>query len=310
MVGETTKLDLNLLRVLVVLFETRSVTRSALRLGMSQPGFSSALARLRSQLQDPLFVRTSGGMLPTPRAEQFYVLAAEMLARVDQEVAAPAAFDPAGFEGEFRLAMGDAGEPSVLPKVMNYMQAHAPKARVHSSSPGTEELAGALETGRVELAIGLYPELEGGGFLRQALYRQSFHCLLREGHPIRGPRVEWADLMAYGHVKVNAHSRSVKLLDNFMREHGIELPHSLEVPHFMSLPSIVARTDLLAIVPFAPGVQVSGAERLRLLPLPFDAPVFTIAQHWHARLSGQPKHRWLRSVFYELFHESGRTAAA
>ena len=112
---QATPLDLNLLRVLVVLRETGSVTRAAQKLGMSQPGFSSALARLRIQLQDPVFVRTSEGMLPTPRADQFYSLAAEALARIDHEVAAPPAFDAATFDGDIRLAMGDAGEPSICP---------------------------------------------------------------------------------------------------------------------------------------------------------------------------------------------------
>lgn len=289
----------------MVLRETGSVTRAAEKLGMSQPGFSSALARLRTQLQDPVFVRTSGGMLPTPRAEQFYSLAAEALARIDHEVAAPPAFDPVAFDGEVRMAMGDAGEPSILPRLMNHLRGIAPAARVRSFSPSAGELARALETGAVELAVGLYPELEGGGFLRQALYRQSFHVMVRADHPLRGERVEWADLIRFGHVKVSSASRSAGLLDNFLREHGVVLPVALEVPHFMSLPSIVSRTDLLAIVPFAPGVQISAYEQLRLMDLPFEAPVFTVAQHWHARFKGQPKHRWLRAMVYELFHRPG-----
>ena len=63
------KLDLNLLKVLDALLKERSVTRAADRLNLSQPAMSHALARLRDQLGDPLMVRGSHGMDPTPYAE-------------------------------------------------------------------------------------------------------------------------------------------------------------------------------------------------------------------------------------------------
>ncbi len=62
--------DLNLLVVFDGLFREGSVTRAGKTLGMSQPALSHALNRLRSLLEDPLFIRTPKGMVPTPRAEQ------------------------------------------------------------------------------------------------------------------------------------------------------------------------------------------------------------------------------------------------
>src|SRR5690349_617668 len=50
------KADLNLLVVLDALLEERSVTRAALRLGLSQPAASRALARLRALFSDALLV--------------------------------------------------------------------------------------------------------------------------------------------------------------------------------------------------------------------------------------------------------------
>ena len=62
-------IDLRLLRLLDALYATRSVTRTAERMELSQPTVSIGLARLRKMLSDPLFVRTSEGMQPTPRTE-------------------------------------------------------------------------------------------------------------------------------------------------------------------------------------------------------------------------------------------------
>ena len=63
------KLDLNLLRALNVLLEERNVSRAAERLHVTQPSVSAMLSRLRDLFDDPLFVRTQHGMLPTPRVE-------------------------------------------------------------------------------------------------------------------------------------------------------------------------------------------------------------------------------------------------
>ncbi|WP_226790110.1 helix-turn-helix domain-containing protein [Rahnella sikkimica] len=64
------KIDLNLLIVLVIMADERSVTRTAKRLHLGQPAMSAALKRLREMFDDPLFIRTSEGMLPTSRAEK------------------------------------------------------------------------------------------------------------------------------------------------------------------------------------------------------------------------------------------------
>ena len=60
--------DLQLLVRLDALIAERSVSRAAERIGLSQPGMSNALARLRRLTNDELMVRTAHGMLPTPRA--------------------------------------------------------------------------------------------------------------------------------------------------------------------------------------------------------------------------------------------------
>lgn len=92
--------DLNLLVAFSVLFEERSVTRAALRLGVTQPTLSHSLAKLREALDDRLFVRSPGGMLPTPRASedpahrwlraQRTEVAAELVARAGEPCARPA----------------------------------------------------------------------------------------------------------------------------------------------------------------------------------------------------------------------------
>ena len=62
-------LDVRLLNVFDEIYKTRSVSRAADNLGLGQPAVSIALGKLRTHFKDPLFVRTSTGMDPTPFGE-------------------------------------------------------------------------------------------------------------------------------------------------------------------------------------------------------------------------------------------------
>lgn len=75
-------IDLNLLRVFQVILEERSLTRAAQRLHLSQPTISYSLGRLRSLFDDPLFVRTPDGMLPTATAERLAVPLSNAIASI------------------------------------------------------------------------------------------------------------------------------------------------------------------------------------------------------------------------------------
>ena len=63
-------IDLNLLRVFDAVYRTRNVSRAAETLDLTQPAVSQGLTRLRLLVKDPLFIRASGGVQPSPRADR------------------------------------------------------------------------------------------------------------------------------------------------------------------------------------------------------------------------------------------------
>ena len=106
--AELARHDLNTLVALHALLETRSVSRAAERLNLSQPAVSRTLARLREAFDDPLFVRAQRGLRPTARAEALR----QPLARLLQELGAllaPPEFSPADSQRRFQLATTDYG---------------------------------------------------------------------------------------------------------------------------------------------------------------------------------------------------------
>lgn len=113
-------LDLNLLIVLEALLEKRSVTKAAKQVGLSQSALSSALGRLRVAFDDPLFVRSTAGMLPTPRALELEPELKLAMASV-RRVLTPGAFDPAATKMTFRIATGDYTALLVLPPLLEVL---------------------------------------------------------------------------------------------------------------------------------------------------------------------------------------------
>lgn len=63
--NDFSRIDLNLLVVLLVMYEVRSVTQAAHRLYLGQPAVSAALKRLREMFDDPLFVRAGSAAAVT-----------------------------------------------------------------------------------------------------------------------------------------------------------------------------------------------------------------------------------------------------
>lgn len=296
-------MKLDLLRILPPLADTGSVTQAAQQLGLSQSGLSSALARLRVQLHDPLFVQTTAGMSPTPLAAQLIVTVRELIDRVDEDIARVETLSPDMLDRQFVLAMGDAGESELLARLIQRITAAHPRASVRTLALSPDELTAGLESGQVDLALGYNPELTQHPILQQTLFEQTFACIVATGHDIVGEELSRADFERYSHASVTAASRSIQLFETFLKQQEIKHRVVLRTPHLLSLPFIVEETGLIATVPLSLAEQVARDKRIRVLRLSFQPPVFAVCQYWHRRFNRQPRNRWLRSYVSALSKE-------
>lgn len=292
--------DLNLLSVVVALDETRSVTRAAQKLGMSQPGLSTALARLRRHFGDPMFVRTAGGMRPTPRCLQVADEARTVLQRVNEKVLNAPQFVPEETHTEFRFAMPDVGEMAFTPPLIEALRKLAPNATMHTASYAPQDLELALEAGQVDIALGYFPDLKSSAFFKQRLTMHSFACMLRAGHPAAN-RLTKTLFSELEHVVVEAPTRSQELVDNYLDRRNIYRKVRLRSTHYLTLPVIVASTDLVATVPRAVGHVFANLGQIVLVDPPYDIPKFPLQQHWHRRYDQDARNRWLREQVARLF---------
>ncbi|MFT3718928.1 LysR family transcriptional regulator [Pseudorhodoferax sp.] len=292
-------LDTRQLLLIDLLHSTGSVTRTAERLGQTQPTVSIWLARLREQLGDPLFVRTPQGMLPTPRVEALIGTVRSVLAGLRTLSEPPAAFDPASAQRSFRIFMTDASHITLLPQL--FAQVRALAGGVTLEAVGIHAgMAAELEAGAADLALGLIPELEAG-FYQQTLFDQDWICLAHAAHPRIRPRAfGLADYTREAHVGIVS-GTGAQLLESTVRRLGIERRLALQIPGFLGLPAILSTTDLVATLPRHIGETLAQGGGLRVLPCPVPIPGFSVRQHWHARFHQDPGNRWLRGVCAGLF---------
>jgi DNA-binding transcriptional LysR family regulator len=130
------QIDLNLFLVFDAVYRERNLTRAAEALAVTQPAISNALTRLRRSLDDPLFVRTAHGMLPTPVADNLAPKVSAALQLLDAGTRAGADFNAAESNKVFRLSLNDLAEVSLLPRLLERVQQEAPAVRIESYTSG------------------------------------------------------------------------------------------------------------------------------------------------------------------------------
>src|SRR4249919_2263274 len=152
-------IDLNLLRVFDAVLHESGVTPAAARLGLTQPAVSNALARLRNLFGDPLFVRTPTGMDATPFARELAAPVRQALALLESALAHGPGFDPASATRAFRFYMSDLGQVEFLPPLIERVQRLAPGVRLEAVALDIEDIADALGSGALDVAVGFLPGL-------------------------------------------------------------------------------------------------------------------------------------------------------
>jgi DNA-binding transcriptional LysR family regulator len=287
-------LDLNLALVLHALLAERSVSRAAKRLGLSQSATSHALARLRSSLEDPLFLRVPHGIVPTPRAEALAEPLAAGLALLEQSLVAPPRFEPKTHARRFRIAATDYVEFLLLPRFLGALASEAPGVDVWVR-PYSDEALSALARGDVELVIGVVgPEAANAGLQQNQLISERLVCVVRQGHPLTRGRLTLARFAAAKHVLIAPRGRPGGPVDDALAARGLTRHIAVTVPHFLAAPHIIAETDLVMTMAERIAASFASVLPLKLLELPFDLPAVRGSMLWHERHTSDPAHTWLR----------------
>lgn len=301
-----TNFDFRLLAIIKELHRTRSVSQVAERLELTQSAISMSLAKLRRYFDDPLFVRTSQGMQPTPRAIQIIGILAQaenlLLTAFDQSVL----FCPQTSARVFRIQSTDAAQVTLAPKLMCHLREAAPSIRINLEriGPDTPRL---LESGELDLAIGFLPPM-GAGFCHQRLFSERFVCAARNGHPRIRETLTLEEFEAENHLSITTLGTGHGVVERILELRKVHRRVALEIPSFLGIASIMEVNDYLVILPEQVAQHLTPSGAIKVFPLPFDMPSYPVMQHWHERYSQDASSRWLRNVMANLFLTSEQSS--
>jgi DNA-binding transcriptional LysR family regulator len=294
-------IDLNLLLVFDRMLAEKRVSAVAEGLGLSQPAISNALARLRRLLGDELFLRTARGMEPTPFALQLAEPVAYAMGALHTALNQQLVFDPVSSTRSFTIAMTDIGEIYFTPRLMEALARSAPGVTISTVRNTAASLRDELEAGRLDLAIGLLPQLKAGIFQRR-LFRQHYVCLFSGDHALARKRsVSLKDFCAADHLLVQAADTGHGKIDEAMAAQGIQRRIRLRVPHFVAIGHILQASDMIATVPERLAQRIAEPFGLVARPHPVALSQIAINLFWHAKVQRDPGNQWLRGLLFDTF---------
>jgi DNA-binding transcriptional LysR family regulator len=297
------QLDLRHLQVFDVLIHEHSLTRAARVLNVSQPALSKTLARLRRYFDDPLFVRVSLRMEPTPKALSLDAPIRALLDGMRALRTEAVAFDPATSNRTFSFCVVDAGVIKLLPPLVNLLREEAPHVRLRVTQLDAQHLDSWLETGTIDFAMGAFPHLVIKGIRRQALWTERYVSVMKKGHPRLSTSPSLKEFAAEKHVLVStfgtghAHQLAERAVEAAIPDDNI----ICRVPIFLAASIVAKHTDAIATLPLSIATVLADDLDLAIIAPPIKLPKIEIFQYWHDRFHREPGNRWIRAVDSRLF---------
>jgi DNA-binding transcriptional LysR family regulator len=294
--------DLNLLPVFMVLMEERSVTRAAERLGITQPALSNALARLRTVMRDPLFIRERYGIRPTPMAEELAPMIAAALGKIDDVVLGQQDFDPARAERLVTIAPNSYVEAALVPAIAARLREIAPGIKLRLTPFGSDLVETGIVSGTTVMAMGRILDAPDNVVV-QHLMDDGLACVVRADHPEISDTLSKEQYERLQHVNVLPPGRLRAGLFQVLERQGLRREVAVSMTNFLAVPELIAVSDYCATLPALICRRLARDPRFNVLPTPVDLGTFPVQMAWHVRYRHDPAHRWLRSLVAEVARE-------
>lgn len=299
-----TNLDMNLLKVLNVLIEERSVTRASERLGRSQPAISNALSRLRQLFGDELLVRSPGGLALTPRAQDISKPLRDMMMLAEICLTDDSGFDASSASGVLRFGAPNRLSLPILPPLVAHLHKLAPGLCLHLVTVERESALEAIDQDQIDFALGWFDHLPSH-FSRSYIFEESFVCLCRPDHPILNPNIplDIDRLLSFPHLLVSATGQRRGIFDEFLTRMGRERNILVSLPNFSTAPDLLKDSDMIGVFTNRISMALQRRFDLKMIALPNRLDNFDVNLVWHARNDQDPKHVWMRQALQSVCHE-------
>ncbi len=291
--------DLNLFVVFDAIYSEGNLTRAGEIIGITQPAVSNSLSRLRTLFDDPLFVRTADGMVPTPVSQNIIGSVRQALRLIRSSVQESEHFNPKESDKRFRVSMTDLSQAIILPWLLGKVEEGAPLISIDCYQVHRRDMNIELASGNLDLAIDV--PLAPDQRIKQApLFSHPHVCVVRKNHSVVKDKLDLNTYLSLHHIHISSRRGGLGHVDLSLGKMGKRRKIALRTQHYLSTPQLVARTDLALTVPriFADFLVSTGS--VHYLDLPFDVPNLESYLYWHESTDKDPANQWMRNLLLML----------
>lgn len=286
--------DLNLLQLFREILLTKSISKAAVRLRITQPATSNGLRRLRDALGDEVFLKGEGGMVPTDFAAQWALKVIPALEEIESSLASTAAFSPETWTGTFRIGITDYLMETLMYDAIPFLCSKAPLGQFRLIPMREREPHDDLSRGDLDLALGSFFKVRAQ-FYQRTLGFDDFALIMRKDHPLACKKITAQQFAETPQLLIAPWGQPYGVVDEVLAEQKLTRTVALTVPYFNAAPRIIEQTDLISTVPVKMSTQWQSQYAITAVKPPIVIPRFSLYMLWAERSLNNSAHEWLRA---------------
>lgn len=299
-------LDYETLTFFFTLFQTQNLSNATQRLGMSSSKGSRLLNELRKAFGDPLFNRTSTGLVPTMRSQEIYPTIRNLLAQYESVFEQTPVFRPESIRRIFRIAALDSAIVSFIFPSLGKIRRLVPNIGLdfRAMREINTDYRRALADGLVDLVICPDPPVPPD-FRSQRICSETYVFIVSPEHPLAEIKASRSlvasDFQGYRFTKMLI-SPFVNIERDTWCDKDKDLPaHSSEFSIWspsllLSWAAVMADPTLVGVVPLQFARQIANASPFVILGRPSNTAILHPTMLWHKRTDGDEAFEWLRGM--------------
>ena len=292
--------DLNLFVVFDAIYREQNLTRAGEIIGITQPAVSNSLARLRKLFNDPLFVRTSEGMVPTPVSQNIIGSIRQSLELMRSSVQESESFKPRLSDKRFRISMTDLTQAMLLPELFEGMKKKAPKVSIECYQVHRRDMNIELASGNLDLAIDI-PLTPDPQIKQRKLIKHPYVCLVSKKNPFSKGELTTHEYLQLQHIHISTRRGGLGLVDLALGKMGKKRNIVLRTQHYLAAPNLLKNTNFALTIPQAFADLVAESSDTTYLQLPFEVPSLETFLYWHESTDSDQSNKWMRDLISESY---------
>jgi DNA-binding transcriptional LysR family regulator len=293
--------DLNLLRVLLVINETRQTVLAAKQLNVSQPTISVMLRKLRTQFKDQLFIREQNKLEPTPKCQILLKQIPGLLEQCEALYTDVSEWKIEDLNTEIYLMFPPSLMALLAAPLINKLTTLAPNITINCYQWG-ETGVHSLETKANSWGVCYLPLETNKNIFQKNIGEDRFALLMRKGHPLKSNQL--ADVLEYP-ICINTIPGYIEpsKAEMLVKKYALDKRINVRTSDMSMMLKLVSETDYIGVLTEKYAKILPDNYRSELLPPELYKDTFRreLCLLTHQRNKNDPLTEWLYTEIKNSF---------